>query len=399
MKILNQQIIKTNNLRKVFSLILTQSPVSRIALADRTNLSKTTISALVDELITKGYVVDEGAVDTGRQGRKPNVLRVNHEENVVAVINWHREELEVSLVDLAGNIAFRLDFPVSEDEDFPRLIRDTYDNILRREAGNRRILGFCLIVPSMLDPVRKRMVSTTLPVPLESDVLEQICALFTDIPMAVFNDTACYAYAESTLTKLDINTFTFINMNMGVGAIIVSKGVMIQGEGGMRSQLGHYSLHRDGEPCICGNRGCLENEIGEAALVKRAKRMGIYDAIAEGGHITYAILGRQADAGNPAARQFVEALADDLAYTLGNLFTIYNTNHVIIGGRGQNLGSHYLQELDRRVKAVGFKPFVENVKTQYTALGDDAIMRGAARYFIDKYYDFLGPMSHFVALE
>ncbi len=399
MKILNQHIIKTNNLRKVFSLILTQSPVSRIELADKTNLSKTTISALVEELITKGFVVDEGAVDTGRQGRRPNVLGVNRKDNVVAVINWHIEELEVSLVDLAGDITFRLDFPVSEDEDFPRLIRDTYDNILRREAGGRRILGFCLIVPSMLDPVRKRMISTTLPVPLESDVLEQICALFCDIPMAVFNDTACYAYAESALTNMDINTFTFININKGVGAIIVSNGVMIQGEGGMRSQLGHYSLHRNGDPCICGNRGCLENEIGESALEQRARRMGIYDDIAEDGHITFELLGKKADSGNPAARRFVEELADDLAYTLGNLFTIYNTSHVIIGGRGQNLGQHYLEELDRRVKAVGFKAFVENIQTQYTALGDDAIMRGAARYFIDKYYDFLGPMNHLVVLE
>ncbi len=399
MKILNQQIIKTNNLRKVFSLILNRSPVSRIELADITRLSKTTISALVDELITKGFVVDEGAVDTGRQGRKPNQLRVNHESNVVAVINWHIEELEVSLVDLAGDIAFRVDIPVSEEEDFPRLIRSTYDGILCREAAGRRILGFCLIVPSMLDPVNKRMISTTLPVPMESDVLDQICRLFTDIPMAVFNDTACYAYAEKALTKMDTNTFTFININKGVGAIIVSNGVMIQGEGGMRSQLGHYSLHRDGEPCICGNRGCLENEIGESALVKRARRMGVYEAIAQDGHITFELLGRQADSGNPAARRFVEELADDLAYTLGNLFTVYNTSHVIIGGRGQNLGSHYLQELDKRVKAVGFKAFVENIKTRYTALGDDAIMRGAARYFIDKYYDFLGPMQHLVVLE
>ena len=89
MKIFNQQIMKNNNLKKVFSLIMEHEPISRIELAAMTSLSKTTISSLVEDLINGGFVVDDGSADTGKQGRKPNFLRVNKEGNVVAVINWH----------------------------------------------------------------------------------------------------------------------------------------------------------------------------------------------------------------------------------------------------------------------------------------------------------------------
>lgn len=406
---LNQQVIKRSNLKRVFSLILQHSPISRIELSKMTLLSKTTISALVDELIMEGYVVDDGEVDTGKQGRKPSVLRVNSEGNVVAVINWHNEEMEASLVDLCGATVFQVVSPAPAGSDFPMLIRSVYENILLQEAGERRVLGFCLIVPSMLDPQKKKMLSTTLPVPMESDVMAGLFRLFTDIPVAVFNDTACYAYAECALAKR-LRTFTFINMNKGVGAIIVKNGVMLRGEGGMRPQLGHYSLHRNGDLCVCGNRGCLENEIGEAALERRAKRLGSFDSLlsallavdeahARRGCITFRGLGILADASDETARAFVKGLAEDLAYTLGNLATIYNTDNIIIGGRGQMLGRYYLDELSAQLHDVGFKAFTERIRTQYSALGDDAIIRGAARYFIDKYYDFFESMEHFIILE
>lgn len=406
---LSQQVIKKSNLKKVFSLILQHSPISRIELSKMTLLSKTTISALVDELIMDGYVVDDGEVNTGKQGRKPSVLRVNSGDNVVAVVNWHNEEMEASLVDLRSDTVFRVVFPAPAGSNFPGLIRGIYESTLLREAGERRVLGFCLIVPSMLDSQRKRMISTTLPVAMNSDVMADLFPLFTDIPVAVFNDTACYAYAECALTKIP-RTFTFININKGVGAIIVKDGVMLRGEDGMRPQLGHYSICRDGDLCVCGNRGCLENEIGEAALERRAKRLACLETLGEAllevdkvhagrGCVTFKGLGILADGGNSTAREFVKGLAEDLAYVLCNLATIYNTNNIIIGGRGQKLGSYYLNELSDSVHDVGFKEFTERMRPQYSSLGDDAIMRGAARYYIDKYYDFFEPMESFIVLE
>ena len=60
MKILNQQIMKNHNLKKIFSLILRHGSISRIELAALTELSKTTISSLVDSLIQGDFIMDTG---------------------------------------------------------------------------------------------------------------------------------------------------------------------------------------------------------------------------------------------------------------------------------------------------------------------------------------------------
>ncbi len=396
---LSQQTIRQHNLRQVFSLVQSQPAISRTGLADATKLSKTTISDLVDELIGRGYVVDEGEVNTGRQGRKPSQLRVNNSDNVVAVINWRPEHLEIALVDLAGDVVFYRTRSLGAREDFTKIIYDAYREVLCIEAGERRIMGFCLILPSMLKPGEISMMATVLPVPEDNDILKQLCEKIQDVPVAIFNDTACYAYAESILQDPPPKNFLFININRGVGAIIVLDGVMLQGENGMRSQFGHYSIDRNGAWCTCGNRGCLENEIGESAMVRRAKRLGVYEKLSHEDDITFAPLGRMADGGEQTAIEFVQGLADDLAFSLSNLFTIYNTNNVVIGGRGQYLGKYYIERLAHSIKSVGFRPFVQDVKIRYTAMGDDAIMRGAARYFVDKYYDFYHNKTHFVVLE
>ena len=49
-----QQVIKAVNKKKIYMLISENPGISRVNLAARTELSKTTVSALVDELIQEG---------------------------------------------------------------------------------------------------------------------------------------------------------------------------------------------------------------------------------------------------------------------------------------------------------------------------------------------------------
>lgn len=399
MKILNQQIMKNHNLKKVFSLIMEHEPVSRIELAAMTSLSKTTISSLVEDLINGGFVVDDGSVDTGRQGRKPNFLRVNKEGNVVAVINWHIDDLELSLVDMAGHVVDYEVLPVDENTEYERVIPEAYYEKLVPRAAGRFILGFCLVVPSMLDTESNRMISTVLPIDESKDVLGNIYKKFTDVPVAIFNDTACYAYAEHVLTDWKFDTFMFLNINNGVGAVFVHDGKMIKGASGMRAQIGHFSINRSGKQCRCGNCGCLENEVGETALTDRAREEGLYEKLELNGKITFESLGKQAKAGCGEAKLFIRKLAEDMAFALTNMAVVDYTKHIIIGGKGQRLGDYYLEELEKAFKQRGFQLFISQMDLKYTALGDDAIMRGAARYYIDEFYKFFEDMDCFLVME
>ena len=71
MKLVNQQIIKNNNLKNIYSLIQKSPGVSRAQLAKMCNLSKTTVSSLADELIERKFIQDAGGNICRTQAKQP----------------------------------------------------------------------------------------------------------------------------------------------------------------------------------------------------------------------------------------------------------------------------------------------------------------------------------------
>ena len=66
---LHQQMIKTKNKKALYDIVSNNDGISRAGLAQKTKLSKSTISLLVDELITEDMLIDIGIVESGLQGR------------------------------------------------------------------------------------------------------------------------------------------------------------------------------------------------------------------------------------------------------------------------------------------------------------------------------------------
>ena len=274
MKVLNQQVIRENNLKQIFGIIADQKGISRARLASVTGLSKSTVSVLVEELLEKGYLIDEGTVDVGGQGRKPNSLRVNGEANRIAVIHWHRKRMHLGLVGLDGRMDHFRSRMFLQEDDYVEQMVSAYRNLtasLEVGGGNPRILGLCFLVPGMVDASRERLVSSVLQLKPNAWVLKRLRAAIAEVPMAFFNDTACFAYAEKIRHGIDERPSVFVNMSGGVGAVLFRAGEMLRGADGMTTQFGHISVVRGGMLCQCGNRGCLEGRIGEKALTERAK--------------------------------------------------------------------------------------------------------------------------------
>ena len=72
MKLINQYVIKNNNLKKIYECVCTGTEVSRAGIAKQLSLSKTTVSALTEELIREGFVEDVGQLNGNASvGRNP----------------------------------------------------------------------------------------------------------------------------------------------------------------------------------------------------------------------------------------------------------------------------------------------------------------------------------------
>ena len=237
---------------------------------------------------------------------------------------------------------------------------------LRADEHQPRVLALCVIVPSIIDPYQKRVFSSVLPVQAGEWVVRRLRAAIPDVPMAMFNDTACYAYAEMGKGLLDAGPSIFVNLSGGVGAVMFSGGKMLRGANGMTTQFGHFSVVRDGALCRCGNRGCLERRIGESVLAERAREFMTAEEIEAFGTFSYQTVGRAADEGRPQICRMVDSMAGDLAFALGNFITLYNVRKCVIGGEGRSLGNYFFERLQDHITVCGFREFVSSCELQYS---------------------------------
>ena len=72
----NQELIRNINCKLILESILNLGPISRADLSKKLNLTKATISAIVQDLMEESLVTEIGSKDTSI-GRKPILLKFN----------------------------------------------------------------------------------------------------------------------------------------------------------------------------------------------------------------------------------------------------------------------------------------------------------------------------------
>lgn len=398
MKLVNQQLIKDTNLKLVYRHIYQQRGISRADLAKITKLSKTTISALTDELIDRKFIYDTGARDTDSSsvGRKPSCLEICSESYYVIVIRWEETRIQAHLVDICGVSSFqtRRELTLPEDS-YVSLSRRCVDEFLQKQCPREKILGICFVVPGMMDPERKEIYTTSLDLARwqKIDAAAELKRTFQDFPIALLNDTACFAYAEKVFTNIAEKDFAFINFNRGIGATLFIGDEMLGHAAASCTQFGHYSIDPRGKPCPCGNRGCLELMIGEDSLKERLDQIGGSPALKRKKRITYAELGSAAMYGDSASVQLIRDIAREFSLALSNLICMVYPKLIILGGNGKDLGPLFLDEIRNTLKVCGFKRMVSSVETRFSLLDDSACFSGAMKYFFDIHYKFTQHLS------
>lgn len=95
---------------------------------------------------------------------------------------------------------------------------------------------------------------------------------YIDKPIFIDNDATVAGLAESVAgVSANTDSSVFLTLGTGVGAGIVIRGKVWSGFHGVGSEVGHMIMEIDGEPCSCGNRGCLERYTSATAIIRMAR--------------------------------------------------------------------------------------------------------------------------------
>jgi len=91
------------NLSEVLQLIWHERQISRAEIARRSDLSRSTVSIIVEELLGLGLVKEVGAGES-RGGRRPIVLQFDDGAAVILGVDLGATHVAVTLTDLRGGV-------------------------------------------------------------------------------------------------------------------------------------------------------------------------------------------------------------------------------------------------------------------------------------------------------
>jgi predicted NBD/HSP70 family sugar kinase len=369
-----QHTIRTQNLGLVLRQIAATPGRSRAQLAQTTGLTRTTISALVDDLIDRGLVA-ELTPGRGARGRPASPLVLNRSGPAGLGIEINVDYLAAGVVDLTGAIRAHRTVVSDNRALSPRLGLQRATRLataLIAEVG-LPIAGVTVALPGLVDADGTLRRAPNLPgwqgVRCAAQLQESL-----GLPLTVDNEANLAALAQ--LWHDDgLTDFVLVSGEIGVGAGLVMDGRLFRGVRGMAGEFGHVLIHPDGPPCGCGANGCLEQFAGQEALLRRT---GLLDV---------ATLVSRAAAGDGRTQGALTEAGRALGVALADLINTLDIPTVVLGGLYARLGEWLVPairaELDRRVISADWAAPTVLI----SALGADAAVRGAAGVAVAKILD------------
>ncbi len=180
------------------------------------------------------------------------------------------------------------------------------------------------------------------------------------------NDANCFAMAESTLGVAKGFDVVFgIIMGTGVGGGIVIHGKIHQGRTNIAGEWGHHTLHRNGNNCYCGKKGCVETYISGPALENRWKEL-------TGKSQNMREILQNID----NSKQWKDEFLENFGFGLANVIDILDPDVIVLGGGLSNIDFLYTEGRDSVYQKV-FSDLVDTPILQ-NKLGDSAGVFGAA---------------------
>lgn len=396
MKLVNQQLIKNTNLKLLYNSIFENRGISRAALAKKTGLSRTAVSALIDELTENGFLYDSGTGDSAGVGRKPNCLELCSGNHYIAVFGWEEKRVHAQLIDICGSTLLQQELDGTPGDSYTELCHTFLEERILKLIRSTQLLGICFVLPAMIDPEKETVFSTTISLAKdqgETGVIPLLRETFSSYAAAVLNDTACAAYAEKVYTAILEKDYAFIRFSRGIGAALFIQDRLLGRACASYTQFGHFSISPQGPPCPCGNNGCLELVLSEEALPGRLHAEGTSSSLLSLPSVGYADLGRAALYGDQTAIQAIRKMAREFSFALSNLICLVHPRLIVLGGNACTLGPVFLEEIRLSLQETGFHRMTENVRIRYSGLDAYACYNGAMKYFFDIHYQFTGSMK------
>lgn len=359
----DQRLVKNINRMALLRLLRIESGLSRADLAERSGLTRSTVSLLIKELIDEGWLVEDSVHATGAPGRRPTPLGLDGRRIVLLGAELGPDAICVVTTSLRGELLETSVAPLRSpqpDAACHQLAEMVTAQSTKVTQAGARLLGIGVGLPGAVDKrsgllqlapnIGWRNVAVGPRLGAELDA-----AGLGGVPVYFHNEADLAAVGEVEFgTRPVDDPLVYVGCGIGVGAGIILNEALFTGATGSAGEIGHTTLVIDGAPCSCGRLGCAEAYIGLRAIAAAAGCL-------RGGAIDRVRLRDRMAARHAATRAAFAQAGGYLGVLLQNVWATFNPMTVVLGGETVALGGETFLDaacgvLDRVAARVGVPP-------------------------------------------
>ncbi len=375
---------RVHNTQLVFSTIYERGEISRAEIARLTHLTRPTVSDVVADLIHAGLIEEVGrAPSTG--GKRAILLRVDEDSRCLIGLDLAREDFRGALINLRGEIKQRVSLPL-EGRDGNAALELVYTLVeTLKAAAQHPVLGIGIGAPGLVDAV-DGVIHQAVNLNWRNIHLRDLLQERYRLPVYMANDCQVAALGEYTFGENNRGKdLVVIYVGKGVGAGIVVSGRLFHGNPLGAGEIGHVVVAENGEPCQCGNYGCLETVANARAIVRRARVLAhvypqsiLNQLVPHPDAMTFETVCEAFAEGDEAARQVIREVGQHLGIAAANLVSVLGGCRILLAGRitcfGQFLRDVVRETLSQRALAA----LVRSSEIDFVSMSADIILLGAA---------------------
>ncbi|MDU4860130.1 MAG: ROK family transcriptional regulator [Terrisporobacter othiniensis] len=366
----SQELIRNINNNLILESILNYGPISRADLSKRLNLTKATISAIVQDLIDHSLVIEIGSKDT-HVGRKPILLCFNQKCAYAISIDLNAEYIAVCLSDLKGEKIYSSHYKNNLDsetllEKLKAIIKHIITLVPDSKYG---VVGITVGIHGIT--FNNEIIFTPYYNLTGLDIASDLNNTF-NIPVYIENEANLSVIGEKAFFN-DYSNIVNISIHTGVGLGLIIDNKLYTGYNGFAGEFGHSIVVPNGKPCPCGNNGCLEQYVSETSLLRHYSQL-------KGSEIKdIDVLISDYLYGDIEANQVIKSFIDYMSIAVNNILNTFNPHIIIIN----SAVTTYLPNIIEKIKNSMNSRMSKYINIVPTTLQNNSILLGGV-YIISK---------------
>lgn len=357
-------------------------------------MSTPTITRAIDELIQKGFLVEEG-IGSSSGGRKPNLYGLNPSARYVMGIDISRYHVRIGIFNFNNKPVVEIKTIDQGLETSPDILQTLKNEVTTfiKESGidENKLVGIGIALPGLIDLHTGISYSYLQDEKPASIQFENIF----NHPVFVENDTKVMALGELAFGAAQgKQNVLCLNIGSGIGLGMILNGKLYKGNSGFSGEFGHIQVDPGGQLCYCGKIGCLETLASGTTMIKRARReiaegaSSIIKTIVNGdiNKISIDTVLKAAQQGDQFAIGLLSNIGEHLGRGIAILIHLFNPELIIIGGELTNAENYITDPIQQNLNKYTIAKIRRDAQIITSELGENAGLMGTVALVMNKVF-------------